>query len=157
MKIILSVTILALHLLHVQACSCLQTTFEDFYCGSQLSVLGKVIARTDNCKGTCDPITDQGSGEIIYIVRVLRTFQGTPPEDDILYLRTRVNGALCGINVAVGPIFLFNLAKSTTRKGVCPSKVRSVSLCRPPVLWKSLAKKSKKFVFKNAKTGNSLC
>lgn len=136
------------------SCSCLRSTFESIFCRSAVSVRGKVIARFDNCKGTCDPIDDQISGRIFYIVQVLEQFKGTKIEDNLMFLGTGVNSALCGINLQIGLEYLFNLDSAKNFPGTCPDTVFSVGLCNFPAVWSSLTAGDMSFVRSNANGGS---
>lgn len=118
------------------ACSCLQKTiFEDF-CSSSISVLGTVVAKFDNCPGrTCDPIEDQGEGKIFYIVRVLKLLKGLKIVDDVLYLTTAVNSALCGISLSNGGKYLFNVRSPIPSEISFPQTAFEISLCSAPYMW----------------------
>lgn len=140
------------------ACSCAPPpTFQRLYCGSAVSFRGTVLARTDNCRGRCDPIADQGDGEVIFIVRVDQQFRGPGVEDGIAYLSTAVNDGLCGIELTVGTQYMFNLRSPRNREGQCPSTVYDIGLCGFPVTWKSLSRPLRRFVFRDARTMGALC
>lgn len=116
-----------------------------------------MIARTDNCKGTCDEIEDQIDGQIIYIVQVLRRFKGPAAEDNIIYLKTATNEAACGISFNVGTVYLFNLGNIQSDRRSCPRFYYGIGLCSFPSTWKLLPRKLKNFVVTNSKAGQSLC
>ncbi|CDF34589.1 unnamed protein product [Chondrus crispus] len=140
------------------ACSCAPPpTFQKVYCDSPVSFRGTVLARTDNCPGRCDQIADQFDGEIVFIVRVDRHFSGPSVEDGIAYLRTAVNGGLCGIELTVGTQYMFNLRSPQNREGQCPSTVYDIGLCSFPVTWKSLSRELRRFVVRDARTMGALC
>lgn len=138
------------------SCSCFAPPFEDRYCASEISVRGTVVARFDNCPGTCDPIQDQFDGAITYIVKVITTFRGTPPEDNVMFLQTAVNGALCGINLSIGRQYLFDLGRMQSGSR-CPGQFWNVGLCDFPTLWTSVTPEQRSFLTTNANTGQSLC
>lgn len=140
------------------SCSCPNPpTFQKLYCRSNTAFRGTVLARTDNCPGKCDPLEDQGNGEIYFIVRVDHKFKGPAIEDNLVYLRTQVNDALCGTELGVGVQYMFNMRKAVVREGQCPSRVLDVSLCDFVVTWSSLSKQLRRFVIRNANTDQSLC
>lgn len=137
------------------SCSCFPSTFEKRYCSAPVSIRGKILDRFDNCPGTCDAIADQGRGRIYYFVEVIRKYKGNALPKYI-FLTTAVNGALCGINLQVGGIYLLNLGNAQTNDDF-PGSFYSVGLCNFPTLWKSLSKAQRKFVKKNAKGGAGMC
>lgn len=142
----------------VLSCSCVRpASFQKRYCRAPTSFRGTVLARTDNCRGTCDFLDDQVDGEFIFIVRVDQKFKGPRLEDDIVYLRTAVNSALCGIQLRVGTQYMFNLRRPITREGQCPSTVFDVISCDYTVTWKSLSRKQQRFAIRNSNTMQSLC
>lgn len=136
------------------ACSCLRLTFEKSYCDASTAFRGKVIARTDNCQGSCDPINDQIKGQIIYIVQILQKFKGAPAEDNIIYLKTATNSAACGVALEVGTVYLLKLGTRQTDRRRCPRFFYSIGLCSFPTPWAPLPKHLKNFVIEN---GQSRC
>lgn len=129
------------------SCSCFKQTFEERFCGSTLSIRANVLAKFDNCPGTCDPIEDQFEGKIFFIVKVLETFKGPSVEDNILFLDTAVNGALCGVNLSIGSEYLLNLSgEEMSSDGTCPKKTRPIGLCDFPTLWSNVSQDEKDFL-----------
>lgn len=127
-------------------CSCFPATFEERLCAAELSVRGRVIAQYDNCPGKCDSLRDQLKGKIFYIVRVLKKFKGPEPEDSLLFLRTEVNGALCGVSLSVGTVYLLNIRTSLTRSESCPSPSYDISLCNFPIAWAKITRRQRSFL-----------
>lgn len=127
-------------------CSCLAASFEERFCIAELSVRGRVIAQYDNCPGKCDPLTDQLKGKIFYIVKVLTKFKGPEVEDNLLFLRTEVNGALCGISLSVGTVYLLNIRASLAQSKSCPSPSYAISLCDLPTRWARVTRKQRLFL-----------
>lgn len=77
-------------------------------------------------------------------------FKGDAPR--YILLSTAVNGALCGVNLAVDSTYLFNFG-STSSSDDFPADVYNIGLCGSPILWGSLSKEQKKFVRTNADGG----
>lgn len=156
-SVLLRTTLLAGLTASALSCSCIPSKFEKLYCFSKTSVRGKVIAKIDNCPGTCDPINDQVNGQITYVVKVLTIYKGRPIEDKIMYLKTAVNSALCGVTLKVGDIYLFNLGVQQFNKFNCPKITWSVGLCDFPTKFSNLSDSQRRFVVRNSRTGQSLC
>ena len=125
-----------------------------------------MVASFDNCPGSCDAINDQSEGKISYIVRVTRTFKGKKPEDNVLFLETPVNGALCGVTLDIGTSYLFALSTRSAPVGLpgapvkeetCPVKSLSVVLCQFPQPFTSLTTQEKRFLFRTSRKGGSGC
>ncbi|CDF37538.1 unnamed protein product [Chondrus crispus] len=129
------------------SCSCFEQTFEERFCGSTLSIRAKVLAKFDNCPGTCDPIEDQFEGKFFFIVKVLETFKGPSAEDNIIFLDTAVNDGLCGVNLSIGSEYLLNLnGEQMSNDGTCPKKTRPIGLCDFPTLWSNVSQDEKDFL-----------
>ena len=79
---------LSLLLCHAHACSCFPSPLDDRVCTSALSVRAAVLLETDTCGATrsCNATSsmeDQVDGRRVYITRVVETFHGTPPKDEL--------------------------------------------------------------------------
>lgn len=149
--------VIALLSASVLSCSCVPSSFEKLYCSSKTSVRGKVIAKIDNCRGTCEPIKDQVNGQITYIIKAVAIYKGGPIEDKILYFKTAVNSALCGVTLHVGTVYLFNLDGQKFNRFTCPKITWSVGLCNFPTKFSNLSKAQRSFVVRNSRTQQSLC
>lgn len=112
------------------SCSCFSQPFETRFCNTDVSVRARIFARSDNCPGNCDPIEDQANGEIYYWAVVQEKFKGSAPT--IIRLITRVNGALCGVNLSVNSQYLLNLG---SKQGTFSY---SIGLCHFPTLWNNV-------------------
>lgn len=133
----------------VLSCSCFPQTFEKRYCDAKLSLRGTVLAKFDNCPGTCDPIDDQVNGKIFYLVNPTQIFKGYAARQIIL--ETAVNGALCGVNLQIGGDYFFNLG--TRRYSPIFRHLYSIGLCSFPNLWNNLTPAQKQFAITNANGG----
>lgn len=152
-SLVLRIIIVCMVTSPVLSCSCLQTTFEKKFCRAVNSVRGKVVARFDTCEGTCDPFADQLSGRIVYIARVLENFKDNKIEDNVLFLVTAVNSALCGITLQIDQEYLLNLGAVGRRSETCPDDWYNIGLCDFPPLWESLSRNQMAFVRTNANGG----
>lgn len=131
---------------NVQACSCVAgITFKESACSADVAFVGRVVAKFDNCPGgACDPILDQGDGQITFIVSVLRTFSSGAIEDQTVFLTTAVNSALCGTSFKFNVPYLF-LLNEQQFFGVIPPPPSialpmslPVSSCSPVFRWNSV-------------------
>ncbi|CDF34590.1 unnamed protein product [Chondrus crispus] len=139
------------------SCSCLRSTFEQGVCRSSTIYVGTVLARTDNCPGTCDPFEDQRNGKITYIVKVTARFLGAPAEDNIIYVQTLVNSALCGTILNVGARYLFTLGNVRVNRSSCPRESFDVSLCGGAQLWSRVTRPQRRFLSAVRRTNKRVC
>lgn len=134
------------------SCSCFPTTLESHVQNAYLSVVGRAVARVDNClNGTCDRIRDQRSGKIQFLVKVSRTVRGSTPEDDLLLASTRVNSALCGIELTMGKVYLLNLRKPFKTASSCIGTELSISSCDGVYEWNGLSREDRMYVRKESR------
>lgn len=127
------------------SCSCFFQTFEERFCSTKISLRAKIVAKFDNCPGTCDPIEDQVNGKIFYLATVTEKFKGSTPR--FIVLQTAVNGALCGVNLTVGKDYLLNLGRPSAEY------LYFIGLCDFPTQWSSLTPSQIQFVKSNANNG----
>lgn len=138
----------------VQGCSCVAgVPFKESACSADVAFVGRVVAMFDNCPGgPCDPILDQGDGQITFVVNVLRTFSPGSIEDRVVLLTTAVNSALCGTTFQFYVPYLFLLDDNAFGPIAPPSpslpKSLPVSSCSPVFRWNTV-KKSERIFLKN--------
>lgn len=145
-SILLSVAIVALFNIGI-SCSCLPATLQEHFESSDLTVIGRVVARFDNCPGgSCDPINDQFDGRFKYIVFVNNTIKGPNPEDKLLVVSTRTNSALCGVGLTVGKVYLLLLRNPFTPLSSCVGTEIPINICNGIYEWGSLSDSERQFI-----------
>lgn len=142
--------LLAALLTTAKACSCSKRTFTEEVCASPTIILGRVVARFDNCVNrVCDPINDQVKGINTYIVRVIRIVRGSPVDDGVMFLSSALNSGLCGVTLLLDRVYLFNLASGPSRNAGSACETRySLSYCDGSHLWKDVGKQSRRIALK---------
>lgn len=106
--------------------------------------------------GTCDPIADQLEGARVYILRVNSTFQGVPPGDGVIFVKTAVQGSLCGVQLEEDVHYFFNFGPCETDSRHCPSIFRRLSVCDFPSPWDQLSLQEEKFLLDRPSSGRYL-
>lgn len=147
-------TLFALYATTSLACSCVRKGLKQNYCAARTAVIGRVVATFDNCPGRkCDTFGDQRRGKIFYVVRVLRKFKGPAIEDDLMYVSTSVNSALCGMRLRLNLRYFFVLPKIDKSNKRCPTDYFPFGLCSGVLLWSKVPNDDQLFFQRNSKLG----